>query len=103
MHAGSTDGFIPGAELVFPSKTKDADYHGEMNQVNFVKWFRDLLLLLPCPSVIIMDNAPYHNTLVSKIPNSSSTKPEIEQWLNENNVEFKANSLKRELLLKVAL
>lgn len=75
LHAGNKNGFIPGADLVFSSSTKNSDYHGEMNQVNFLNWFENKLLKnLTKPSAIIMDNAPYHSTLVTKTPNSGWKK-----------------------------
>ena len=42
-------------------KGSSADYHQEMNTVNFEKWFEDKLLpALPASSLIVMDNASYH-------------------------------------------
>ena len=42
-------------------KGSSADYHQEMNAVNFEKWFEDKLLpALPASSLIVMDNASYH-------------------------------------------
>ncbi|KAL3286509.1 hypothetical protein HHI36_001014 [Cryptolaemus montrouzieri] len=38
LHAGNRHCFIPGAELVFSSKTLDSDYHGAMNQENIKHW-----------------------------------------------------------------
>jgi hypothetical protein len=35
VHAGSERGFVPGAYLIFKSKTKSKDYHNEMNFKNF--------------------------------------------------------------------
>ncbi|CAG9834708.1 unnamed protein product [Diabrotica balteata] len=67
LHAGNCNGFIQGAELVFSSKTKDCDYHGEMNRHNFLQWFEHQLLNnLEEPSIIILDNAPYHSTIINK-------------------------------------
>lgn len=64
VYTAGNDGFISCAKLVFSSKTKNADHHGVMNQINFLKWLRDLLLILPDPLVITIDNARYHNTRV---------------------------------------
>jgi hypothetical protein len=44
LHAGSKEGFIPGAALIFSSKTNNGDYHGEMNEENFLTWFEEQLL-----------------------------------------------------------
>lgn len=98
LHAGNKDGFIPGAELVFSSKSK-GDYHGEMNQNNFLLWFENQLLKnLKEPSVIVMDNASYHSTVVDKTPTSGSTKPVIKEWLTKCNINFDNTMLKTELL-----
>ncbi|KAJ3649598.1 hypothetical protein Zmor_021332 [Zophobas morio] len=37
FHVGTSNGFIDEAALVFSSNTKNPDYHGEMNQQNFLK------------------------------------------------------------------
>jgi hypothetical protein len=58
--------------LAFSSNTKNPDYHGEMNQENFLRWFENQLLIsLQEPSLIIMDNASYHRTSEDKCPNNS--------------------------------
>lgn len=99
LHAGNRRGFIPGASLVFSSKTKNPDYHGEMNHENFLTWLEEQLLKnLEEPSIIVMDNAPYHNTLVEKIPNTGWTKPQIKEWLQSRGIEFEDTLLKIQLL-----
>lgn len=99
MHAGNKNGFIPEAALIFSSKTKNSDYHGEMNEDNFLQWFEEKLLRnLEEPSIIVMDNASYHSTLAAKTPNSSWRKKEIQDWLEARNIAFEANHLKIQLL-----
>ena len=50
---------------MFTAKTKSGDYHDNMNQKNFEKWFKEQLISnLPEPSLIIMDNATYHSRLM---------------------------------------
>jgi hypothetical protein len=103
IHAGNENGFIEGADVIFSSKTQLSDYHGEMNQQNFLYWFENQLLKnLKQPSVIVMDNAPYHSVLLKKTPNSSWTKTEIHNWLAEQKVEFSNTMFKSELLTLVA-
>lgn len=103
LHAGNANGFIEGASLVFSSKTKLEDYHGEMNQQNFLLWFENQLLKnLTEPSIIVIDNAPYHSTLLIKTPNSSWKKAEIQNWLTEQKVEYPNAAFKSELLTIVA-
>jgi hypothetical protein len=51
--------FIP---IVFLAKAKDGDYHQEMNGPIFQNWFENQLMpALKSPSVIVLDNASYHN------------------------------------------
>jgi hypothetical protein len=101
VHAGNSDGFIKGAELIFSSSTKYSGYHGEMNKHNFFLWFQNQLLpSLKAPSVIIMDNASYHCDTENKSPTSNSKKAEIQNWLRERNIAL-SQSLKPQLLEKV--
>jgi hypothetical protein len=41
VHIGSKNGFLEGAELIFKVRTANADYHGQMNSVNFEKWLNE--------------------------------------------------------------
>ena len=63
LHAGtSKEGLIEGCDHVFEAKSKDGDYHNEMNSIVFLDWFETQLLpSLKEPSVIVLDNASYHN------------------------------------------
>ena len=46
----------------FFAKAKDGDYHQEMNGPTFLNWFENQLMpALKNPSVIVLDNASYHN------------------------------------------
>ena len=63
LHAGTqSEGLIDGCYLVFLTKSKDGDYHQEMNGVVFLEWFEDQLMPdLKNPSLVVLDNASYHN------------------------------------------
>lgn len=99
VHAGSERGFIDGASLVFASKTKVGDYHAEMNSKKFEEWITSQLMpYLPANSLIIMDNAPYHSVVLNKVPNTSSRKQEIIDWLEKNKISFSCALTKHELL-----
>ena len=75
LHAGSEHGWIPNCELVYMGKSGTGDYHNEMNTTHFMDWFTSKLLPnCPPKSVIVLDNAKYHNSVVEKIPTKSSTK-----------------------------
>ncbi|XP_031338724.1 uncharacterized protein LOC116182006 [Photinus pyralis] len=68
--------------LVFASKST-GDYHGEMNRENFLHWFeKQLLVNLEEPSVIVLDNASYHNTLLTQNPNNSWRKADFQDCLH---------------------
>jgi transposase len=60
-----SDGFIDGCDLVFLAKSKDGDYHQEMNSFVFLEWFENQLMpALKNPSLVVLDNAiSYHASL----------------------------------------
>jgi hypothetical protein len=74
LHAGTRS---DGCDLVFLAKSKDGDYHQEMNSVIFLEWFENQLMpALKNPSLVVLDNASYHNvkTEVTVCPNFSQKK-----------------------------
>lgn len=83
VHAITHQGWVPGAKLVFQAKQRTGDYHGQMNSENFTKWFTEQLLPhLPPRSLIVMDNAPYHNELAEEaFPTPKTRKAQLRQWL----------------------
>lgn len=99
VHAGGKMGFVQNANLVFKSNTKSGDYHDEMNNTNFKKWLTEKLLPnLEEPSLIIMDNAPYHSIRFNKTPTTNTNKPEIIKWLTDNRLDFSSELTKPQLL-----
>ena len=59
-HTGSSAGFLAECKLLFIRKTDSADYHSEMNEDHFEKWWEyNLLPNLPPTAVIVMGNASY--------------------------------------------
>jgi transposase len=69
LHAGTQNGFVSGASLIFVSGMKSGNYHDLMNGENFEHWMlTQLLRNLEEPSVIVMDNALYHSILLEKPP-----------------------------------
>jgi len=107
INAITKAGWVPNAKTVFKSKKKSGDYHGQMNWDIFRQWFCEQLLPnIPENSLIIMDNAPYHNVLSSaSAPVKSSKKSEIKAWLEANKIPCNPDCLKAELveiLTKVA-
>ena len=107
INAITSSGWVPGAKLVFKSTKKTGDYHGQMNWELFKKWFTEMLLPnIPKRSLIIMDNAPYHNILSdSSPPTHQSSKKKIKEWLENNKIYGRDDCLKSELveiLIKIA-
>jgi len=100
LNAITRDGWVPGARLVFKSTRKTGDYHGQMNRELFEKWFKEMLLPnIPKNSLIIMDNAPYHNILSEHSPPTpQSSKVKIRDWLAQNKVYCRDDCLKPELV-----
>ena len=98
LHAGSDNGWINGADLVFQSKKATGDYHDEMTSEHFEEWFHDSLMPnIPPNSLIVMDNAPYHSRRLEPVPTMSSRKQVMQDWLTQHGIEFPENALKREL------
>lgn len=98
VHAGSKNGFVPNAKLIFKSKSNSADYHDEMNGDCFISWFESQLLPnLPPNSCIIMDNASYHSMQEQRIPTMSSLKREMQEWLTQQNIQFDSSMIKPQL------
>ena len=99
VHAGTKAGFIQGAKLTFKAESETGDYHKEMNADNFFKWVRERLIPnLPAKSVVIIDNAPYHNIQIDKCPTTATRKADIQAWMNRHNIAFTADMFKPELL-----
>ena len=102
LHAGGENGWVEGADLVFRSKMNTGDYHDEMNSEHFLEWMREQLLpRLEEPSVIILDNASYHNKQKDKPPTASDKKEDIKAWLDRHNISYSDTDIKKTLLDKV--
>lgn len=98
VHAGGAEGFIPNGLLIFKSGTRSGDYHDEMNGTNYEKWVKEKLLPnLPKNSMVVADNAPYHNAQVDPAPNSNSKKAEMIEWLTKHDIQFHHSMLKPQL------
>ena len=85
--------------MVFEAKKRTGDYHGQMNWENFSKWFSiQLLPNIPLESIVILDNARYHNVFDDNvIPNKSSKKEQLRHWLTRNGYPWREDMLKSEL------
>lgn len=99
VHAGSRQGFVEDAGLIFSTKNKSEDYHDNMNSELFEKWFEESVLMkLEEPSIIILDNARYHSRQEDPNPVASWTKSKIIEWLRKHNIDFEEGELKARLL-----
>lgn len=98
VHAGTDAGFIQDACLVYKANSTAGDYHSNMSFDNYVKWLNEKLLPnLPERSVIVLDNASYHNTRAEKLPTTASKKSEMQDWLTSKGIQFDSNLRKVEL------
>ena len=100
VNAITKDGWVPWAQLVFKSSRKTGDYHGQMTAELFCKWFNDKLLPnIPDNSLIVMDNAAYHNVLSEgSAPTVGCSKERILAWLTQNKVVCDPDCVKAELI-----
>ena len=90
VNAITFNGWVDKAKLVFQANTNSGDYHGQMNYENFSMWFSEQLLPnIPEESLIIMDNAKYHNILADDtFPTPRSRKEQLRIWLEDNHPEL---------------
>jgi hypothetical protein len=89
---------------VFLAKSKDGDYHQEMNSVVFLEWFeKQLMPALKNPSLVVLDNASYHNikTESTVCPNFSQKKAALQNYLTQHNIPFSATDTEKVLYEKI--
>jgi transposase len=100
VNAITKSGWVSGAKLVFKGERKTGDYHGQMNWDLFKKWFTEMLIPnIPENSLIIMDNASYHNTLSEYSPPTPlCSKKKIREWSDYNKIYCRDDCLKPELV-----
>lgn len=88
---------LEGAELLYRANVTTSDYRRQMNAELFLKWITsELIPSLPPNSVIVMDNAPYHNKLQDKAPNKYAAKAIMKAWLAKK-IPFTETMLRYEL------
>ncbi|CAG4975819.1 unnamed protein product [Colias eurytheme] len=98
VHAGGEAGFVPNALLTFKAGTKSGDYHNNMNSENYERWLRTKLIPnLPPNSVVVVDNASYHNKQLDAAPTSNTKKADMQTWLQQKEIKFDESMLKPEL------
>ena len=98
LHAGSREGWVKDAALVFQSKRGTGDYHNDMNHNTFEEWVTNQLFRnIPPRSVIVMDSASYHSRQLERAPTSNSRKADMIEWLDKHSVPYPDRALKRDL------
>lgn len=89
---------MPNALLAFKSGMKTGDYHDDMNFQNYDKWIQNKWIPNLAPkSVVVVDNASYHNKKNYLAPNSNSKKLVMRSWLSEKGIAFTPDMLKPQL------
>lgn len=102
VHGGGINGFINNALLIFQSDANGETHHKGMNYEIFSIWMVEKYLPnLPKNSVIIFDNASYHNTQAIRAPSVNSHKRDIMNWLDDKGVAYNPFMLKKDLYAKV--
>jgi len=73
-----------------------------MDAEAFEKWFQEQLLSnLPCGSVIVLDNAPYHSRQLLKVPCSSTKKGDILEFMKIKIIEVPSPCPTKSVLLNI--
>jgi len=99
VNAIDKNGWIPNVKLVFQAAKKTDDYHSNMNWSIFREWFENKLVKnIPDNSLIIMDNAAYHNVLAEEaFPKPGHTVRRLQEWLTHNDIPWGTDMVKAEL------
>ena len=65
-----------------------------------MEWFSTNV---PPHSIIVLDNAKYHNAVVERQPTTSTPKADIQAWLQKHHIQFDDSMIKSELWQLVRL
>ena len=57
-----------------------------MNHQTILKWLNKVIHYLPKKSVVVIDNAAYHNVQVDKTPVKSNKRIVMQEWLTRHRV-----------------
>ncbi|KAJ8866863.1 hypothetical protein PR048_032724 [Dryococelus australis] len=99
IHSSSENRFIEGVKSIFKAKTKNGEYHEEINCNTFMNWCEiQLHPNVSSPSIIVLDNAPCHSVRGNKPPTMSLTINNIRNWLI-NNIVSSADERISEMLV----
>lgn len=104
VHAGGACGFVPNALLIYKSHIKIGDFPDDINYENYKTWIKTKLIPnLPPRSILIINNAPYHNQVNNPMPNSNSQKAVMVNWLQNNQIACFPTMLKPDLYKLILL
>ncbi|CAI5449940.1 unnamed protein product [Caenorhabditis angaria] len=103
------DGILKESANVLISGLKESeqfmDYHREMNSESYREYMEEMIPKLAdeakkrnMVAVLVIDNAPYHNQVVEKIPTKGSTKQVLVDFLLKKNINVNISMKKKELL-----
>lgn len=100
LKAMTADGWVEGTDLIFKADSTTGDYHGSMNVENFTKWFIEQLIPnIQDNSVVIMDNASYHNAYKNDgVPSLNSKKSVLQEWLKHKGIPYEEDYLRPQLI-----
>ena len=69
-----------------------------MNHANYMKWLQEKLIPnLEPKSVIVIDNASYHNVQLNRHPTSNARKGEMLLWLDKRGIRYSSDMTKAEM------
>ena len=78
-------------------KTGTGHYHHTMNINQCMEWFEQQCLPhIPTHSVIVHDDAKYHNAVAMRIPTTNTRKAYIQECLHRYEVQFDGKTCKKE-------
>lgn len=122
---GGWDGFVKGTEKIFIAGVQnesDPNYHSDVTHELYQKWLQEVLPVLPLRSVVVLDNASYHNSRVcyfedvfpiqifqrfstnfqkSDVPRRNTKKADMIAWLEGKGVEVNKFDKKDDIWIKV--
>ncbi len=86
-------------------KKQTKDYHGMFTHDYFIKWMEKLFRALSDRNInntiIVMDNAKYHNKLPSEIPRKNNKKDQMMEYLDDKKVKYDSRESKQMIWEKV--
>lgn len=88
-HVGGVDGFLHDSLFLCSEEfsESDVDHPHRITEESFEYWFKNKVLpKLPPKSVIVLDSATYHSRVFEELPDKTSKKTDVIQFLKKHNV-----------------